>query len=314
MKAFISYSHQDGQMLDILHKHLSQLQRDGIISNWTDNKILAGEDLNQNISQALKSSNLFIALLSPDYIASNYCYNDEFKNALELQEQGKIIIIPIILEPCDCLNTPFKKFKALPKDGKAVSTWENKNTAFLDIVQNIRKLIDSEESNRILETKSNSPSVPTSRNYRVQKDFDSIEKIEFTEKTFHEVKEHLKRYMEEVTLLDNIKTRVLNDNRQVFDCLLVNRNKIATESELKLSIGSENSSYPSISSADRQITYSINSGIKQSKGNFTLTVDEYHLFWSENRFYSYSHDLKEFGSKEISEKIWDEWLASVGIV
>jgi hypothetical protein len=137
MNAFISYSHQDIQMLDMLHKHLTQLERDKIITAWTDQEILAGQNLNQNISSALSNSKLFIALLSPDYIASSYCYEKEFKKALEMQEQGTIIIIPVIVEPCDWRSTPFKEFKALPKDGKAVTAWENKNTAFLDIIQNI---------------------------------------------------------------------------------------------------------------------------------------------------------------------------------
>ncbi len=74
MKAFISYSHQDSQMLDILHKHLAQLQREGVITTWTDREILGGQKLNSTISNELSHAELFVALLSPDYIASNYCY------------------------------------------------------------------------------------------------------------------------------------------------------------------------------------------------------------------------------------------------
>lgn len=82
MKAFISYSHNDSQMLDLLHKHLAQLQRDAIISTWTDREINAGANLEQTISSALGNSQIFIALLSPDYIVSNYCYEKEFTTAL----------------------------------------------------------------------------------------------------------------------------------------------------------------------------------------------------------------------------------------
>ena len=31
--------------------------------------------------------------------------------------------------------------KALPKDGKAIATWSNENTAMLDVIQNIRKTL-----------------------------------------------------------------------------------------------------------------------------------------------------------------------------
>ena len=316
MNAFISYSHQDSNMLDMLHKHLAQLKREGIISTWTDEEIPAGRKLNQNISSALTSSNLFIALLSPDYIASNYCYDTEFKKALEMEQNGTIIIIPVILDACDWKNTPFKEFKALPKDGKPISAWENKNTAFLDIIQNIRRLIDSEASNNSPHTEIKSFPKVTSRNYQVEKDFDTIQKLEYVEKTFHEVKDYLKRFIEEVEQLENIKTKILTENNSNFECLLVNRNKINTESQLKLTINSGN--YSGIFSShgnQEQISYSINNSNTQrsSNKNFTLTFDKFHLFWSENNFYS-ANPNNELGSKEIAEIIWNEWLESVGIL
>lgn len=242
MNAFISYSHVDEVTLNLFHKHLAQLKRENVINDWTDKNIMPGGKLDQTISYALERSKLFIAMLSPDYIASQYCYEKEFAKALEMQAQGLITIVPVILEPCDWLSTPFKDFKALPKDGKAVNTWENKNNAFLDVIQNLRRLIESSKQTTSTSSSSIHHQDFPARNYRVQKDFDSIEKIEFAEKSLQEVKTYIKRYMEEVIKLDNIKSRILSDNDQEFECILVNRNKIATESHLKVSIGIDNQS------------------------------------------------------------------------
>jgi hypothetical protein len=301
-------------MLITLHKHLTQLQREGIISSWTDREILAGEKVDKNISNALSASKLFIALLSPDYIASNYCYEKEFKKALEMQRKAEIIIVPIIVEPCDWLSTPFKEFKALPKDGKAVSTWENKNTAFLDVIQNIRKLVEAvpEKPMKNNDTSSRSSSP---RNYRVQKDFDTIEKIEFTEKTFNEVKEYLRRYIDEILEMDNIRARILTDDNKIFEGILVNRNKIATESQLKLiCTNNRNSDHLSFRSGEMQLSYTINNNRNPSNRIFQLNFDEYHLFWSENAMFIQQHNQKEFLSKDIADIIWNEWLESVGIM
>ena len=314
MKAFISYSHKDAEMLEMLHKHLTQLQRDGIISAWTDQEILPGGNVDQIISTSLETSDLFIALISPDYIASKYCYDQEFQKALKMQEQGNLIIIPIIIEPCDWLNTPFKKFKALPKDGKEISTWENRNTAFLDIIQNIRKLILSPTTSKNSQIELKSPSAPASRNYRIQRDFDSIEKMEYVEKTFHEIKDFLKRFIDEILQIDNIKARTLIDTDRDFECLLVNRNKIATESRLRLSIGPDHERIYSSQSSKEQINYTIDNSKRPSEKSFILAFDEYHLFWSNNNPYSGSRNDKEIGSKLISEMIWNEWLESVGIL
>jgi len=318
MEAFISYSHQDSPMLDLLHKHLAQLRRDSLLSAWTDREIAAGGNLNDNISQALAKSQLFIALLSPDYIASNYCYETEFETALSMEKKGEIVIIPIIIEPCDWLDTPFNAFKALPKDGKAVVSWENKNTAFLDVIQNLRKIAVGESNRNQSEMNTLNSTPQLSRNYRIKQDFDSIQKLEFVEQTFKDLKEFLKRYIQEIEQLDNIKTRVLESTDKVFDCLLVNRNKIDTESQLKLSISSESPKsamfLSGLSAGELKYSISRTKNRGSSDKAFMLEFDGYHLFWTASDYYSNSRNKVELGSKEISDLIWNEWLESVGIM
>src|SRR4051812_47183550 len=100
---FISYSHTDEKSLEKLHKHLAMLKREGSINTWLDYRILPGDEIKREIISNLEKSHIFLALLSPDYLASNYCYEKEFLHALKLAEAGKLRIIPIILEPCDWL-------------------------------------------------------------------------------------------------------------------------------------------------------------------------------------------------------------------
>ena len=188
MKAFISYSHRDEDYLKLLHRHLAQLKRDNLIDAWTDEKILAGDNLNNEISSSLENAQLFIALLSPDYINSSYCYEEEFKKAQAMQSLGKLTIVPVVLEPCDWKNTPFAQYKALPKDGRPVSDWSNENNAMLDVIQNIRKLVSGFSEEPASSTKK-SFSLPT--NYKVKKDFDSLQKMDFQDESFIKLKELL---------------------------------------------------------------------------------------------------------------------------
>ncbi len=141
--AFISYSHVDEKHLERLHKHMALLQRDGSLQTWTDHQIIPGRGLDEEVSQALRSSDIFIALVSPDYIASNYCYEKEFTEALRLEQEGQLQIVPVIIEPCDWLSSPLSQFMALPKDGRPISEWTNANVAYLDVVSGIRRLISS---------------------------------------------------------------------------------------------------------------------------------------------------------------------------
>lgn len=55
-KFFISYSHVDEEILERLHVHIAVLKRDGNISSWYDREILAGGNLDVNISNALNDA------------------------------------------------------------------------------------------------------------------------------------------------------------------------------------------------------------------------------------------------------------------
>jgi hypothetical protein len=81
-RLFISYSHNDRRLLERLHKHLAQLQREGSVSAWYDREISAGGKIENEIKTELAAADIFIAALSPDFIASSYCYDVELQHAL----------------------------------------------------------------------------------------------------------------------------------------------------------------------------------------------------------------------------------------
>ena len=321
MKAFISYSHKDAAMLERLHVHLTQLKRDGLINSWTDEQIPAGGNLGAHISTNLDNAQLFIALLSPDYIASNYCYEKEFKKAQEMEKSSKLLIVPIILEPCEWLSTPFSDFKALPKDGKPISEWSNANTAFLDIVQGLRALVKKEPTTDDFVNSANTTGIGTpSRNYRVKRDFDSIEKIEFAEDTFNDIKEKLTAYLNEIIQVDpNIKYRIVNNDSKLFEALLVNRNKANAECTLKINNDSElhvrsQLSHYNMALGKYDLAYTLGSERNNQAKGFEMKFDEFHLFWEQSNTFHSSQEQKEFTSKDIADGIWNEWLDNVGIM
>jgi hypothetical protein len=135
---FISYSHEDEKLKEQLLKHLMPLKRLGLISEWHDRKLAAGDNWAQEISDNLSSSRIILLLISIDFINSKYCYDIELEKALELHESGQAIVIPIILRNCMWQHTPFAKYQALPKDGKAVKAWQDIDEAFASIAEGIK--------------------------------------------------------------------------------------------------------------------------------------------------------------------------------
>ncbi len=317
MKAFISYSHADERYLTLLVKHLSLLKRDNEIHEWTDQAIEAGGDLKNEIDSNLSSSDLFIALLSPDYIQSNYCYEIEFEKAQSLKAEGKLKIIPIIVEDCDWLNSPFADMKALPKDGKAVANWSNENTAMLDVIQRFRKLIHPvEEENKFIHKVPSK--IKDSRLYKVQKDFDSIQKTEFIEGGFKMLRQKLNDNLQELLSIEGINAKKMKDNDNEFVAILVNRNKIKTEATITLiSSQIENKSDRQIyfGSSKYFLGYEIITGDNSNTTKrFALEYDDFEMYWKSQDFHAHNRQADKFSIDEIVELCWNDWLHAIGIV
>lgn len=92
-KIFISYSHQDEWLKNELIKHFSALQRNGLVEVWHDRAIPAGGLLNDEIDTHIATSDVFLFLISPDFIASDYCFHKEYQAALERHARGEVAIM-----------------------------------------------------------------------------------------------------------------------------------------------------------------------------------------------------------------------------
>lgn len=141
-RLFYSYSHKDESLRDELETHLKLFQRQSMISNWHDRRILAGQEWDKKIDENLKKSNIILLLISADFVASDYCYDVEVKCAMAMHENENAVVIPVILRDCDWYSAPFGKLQALPKDGKPVTLWQNRDSAWNDVAQGIRRIIE----------------------------------------------------------------------------------------------------------------------------------------------------------------------------
>lgn len=139
---FYSYAHADSALRNELEKHLSALRREGLIDEWYDRQIVAGTDWTQSIDEHLKTAAIILLLVSADFLASDYCYSNEMQKAMKRHQNGGARVIPIILRPVDWQTMPFAKLQALPSSGKPVTTWINRDEAFLDITKGIRKAVE----------------------------------------------------------------------------------------------------------------------------------------------------------------------------
>ena len=140
-RLFYSYSRRDEALRDELETHLKILQHGGLIDAWYDRQIEAGDDWKESIDQELDSADIILLLVSADFIASEYCYKKEMTKALQRHEEGEARVIPIILRDVNWSSAPFGHLQALPKDGKPVTSWHNRDSAWRDVSEQIAKVL-----------------------------------------------------------------------------------------------------------------------------------------------------------------------------
>lgn len=140
LKIFYSYSHLDKTYRDELSKSLVVFVRQGIITEWCDLEITAGVEYNKEIAEKLESADIIILLLSRDFIGSDYCMGIETDKALKMHNEHKARIIPIIVRDCTWKDTKLKGLQLLPMNAKPVKDWPNRDKAWVDVVNGIKKV------------------------------------------------------------------------------------------------------------------------------------------------------------------------------
>src|SRR5262245_32697362 len=142
LEVFFSYSHRDETLCNELNAHLAALKRQSVIKNWTDRRITAGDDWRNEIEKHLDSADLILLLISADFLNSDFCYLIETSRALLRHDSGDARVIPVIVRPVFWKNEPISRIQSLPKDGKPATSWNNRDEAWLNVVEGISAAIE----------------------------------------------------------------------------------------------------------------------------------------------------------------------------
>lgn len=153
LQIFIAYSRKDTAFLDELRTHLNPLERTNKVKIWYDGKIEPGVVWEVAIKENLHSADIILMMVSADAIASDYFYEKEMKDALERHSNGRARVIPLILRPCAWQATQLGELQALPRDGKPVSTWPDRDDAYANAISSLILTLDSIRTEREAATK-----------------------------------------------------------------------------------------------------------------------------------------------------------------
>jgi len=298
---FISYSHQDQGLRSQLDKHLALLKREGHVDIWTDHCIRPGEAFDTAINAALSTSDIVLLLISSDFIHSDYCFGVEMTEAMARSARGESVVIPVILRPCDWMTAPFGKLKALPTDGLAIVKWPTLDDGYLDVVKQLRALLTKDAGAKPAAKTSSSrpsqvqpgalsgePAVPPaqqgasnfvgqapakrSSNLSLPKKFTDLERSEFMQEGFNEIRSYFERSLSELQARnEHIKTKHTVITSQAFTATIFDQGKKVAGCGIKIGggFGANGISY---SGSDDPHVNSINESL-------SIGDDKYNLGW-----------------------------------
>ena len=313
MRIFISYSHKDQAALERLHTHLAPLRDEGLIDTWFDRRILAGERIDAEIDKELEACDLFLMLVSPDFLASDYCVNREMRRALERHRDDAAHVVPIIVEPCDWLSSPLRELKALPLDGKPISEWTNPNNAYLDVVRELRRILETRKAavppmGRATSSKETNETRPVAPRYRVQQDFDEIDRSEFRETAFATIRNYFQQQIAEINTDSKLRGRFVSRGPSSFGSTIVNRARELNRGTAHITVHCKNGG---LGLGDIYYSFSENADPNSANGIFNIESDEYEMYLS---------GMMPFGSarerltpEEAAECLWADFIGKAGV-
>ncbi|NER78416.1 MAG: TIR domain-containing protein [Leptolyngbya sp. SIO1D8] len=135
---YLSYAPADEALQTQLANHLTLLEREEIITSWSQHRILPGDEPAQVINQKLNTADIILLLISANSLADDTCYHLEIQRAIERHQASEARVIPILLRPVDWAGASFNQLDLLPKNHQPVISWNNQDEAFQEIAEDIR--------------------------------------------------------------------------------------------------------------------------------------------------------------------------------
>ncbi|ETR66886.1 MAG: TIR protein [Candidatus Magnetoglobus multicellularis str. Araruama] len=142
-KIFISYAHEDKDVMDTLVKYLNIVKIHNI-DFWFDQKLRTGDDWPAEIQNAIETAHVTICLVSNSYLGSSFVQKREFP-AIQIRQKEGMVLFPIIIKDCLWKVIPwFKNVQVFPEDGTPLVDLNEKEQEkkLMALVQQIFDIFD----------------------------------------------------------------------------------------------------------------------------------------------------------------------------
>lgn len=133
-KFFLLYAEEDRDQVATLQKHMFLLEKQGRVNLFDMHAFSVGNTA-EDMDKELREADFILALVTYNFIFSMDAWIEK------AEALGKNNVIPVLLNEYDLTGSFLADRKALPSNNTPVELWDNTDRAYVDIVQNIRKIL-----------------------------------------------------------------------------------------------------------------------------------------------------------------------------
>ncbi len=109
---FVSYAREDKRWLDPDYRFnlvpflLESLRRHNVVF-WFDTELKPGDEYKRNIEAEIEQAQIALLIVSQHFLNSEFIESREMPRIAERASRGQMIVIPVLVEPCDWSDYPF---------------------------------------------------------------------------------------------------------------------------------------------------------------------------------------------------------------
>jgi len=112
VRVFVSYAREDRRWLDpdsrySLIPFLKDSLRRHQVAFWFDKQLQPGDEFRRLIESEIDQSQIALLIVSQNFLNSEFIENREMPRIAERARLGKMIVVPVLVEPCDWSEYPF---------------------------------------------------------------------------------------------------------------------------------------------------------------------------------------------------------------
>lgn len=142
----ICYAAEDAGLYTEFQSHLVSLIYSGLIEIWHVGRILGGDEWETEIVKHIQDAQLILLMISADFLTSRRCIDIALKASLQQRASQHVRVVPILLRPVEWKLPPLRGLQPVPRDGRTITEWRNRDEAWLLVVQEIHAIIKDSPS------------------------------------------------------------------------------------------------------------------------------------------------------------------------